>query len=270
MSERLLRTHLPAPAYRKPFLVSAAGHVLFFVFFLFAPDLLPGGEVLVLGTGLGGGQGGDFVTVGLSPELSGGEGMYKPSLTPQPAAVPAPPPRTEPPAEPKEAVPLAKAAPQKAPEPAPPRRAEPARRTAEPPQAGAIPREPEPGSGGSGGTGSGSGGGFGGGQGVRIGAGTGEGTIESWYVRQVEQRIGQNWLRTSLGALANPVHTVVSFEIRADGQIVDIQIDERSGIGSVDLAAERAIRATNPLPPLPFEFRNRRVKFIAHFEYPPR
>jgi len=47
------------------------------------------------------------------------------------------------------------------------------------------------------------------------------------------------------------------------------QIEQRSGIGSIDLAAERAVRASDPLSPLPYELRNRTVKFIAYFEYPP-
>lgn len=94
--------------------------------------------------------------------------------------------------------------------------------------------------------------------------------MDSWYVRQVEQRVGQNWLKTSLGQLSRTVHTVISFEISSNGSIENIQIEQKSGIRSVDLAAERAVRASGPLPPLPFEFRQRRVKFVAHFEYPPR
>ena len=104
---------------------------------------------------------------------------------------------------------------------------------------------------------------------MTIGTGTGEGVMDSWYVRQVEQRSGRNWLKTSLGQLANPVRTVISFEIRADGRIDNIQIEHRSGIGSIDLAAERAVRASDPLSPLPYELRNRTVKFTAYFEYPP-
>ncbi len=94
--------------------------------------------------------------------------------------------------------------------------------------------------------------------------------MDSWYVRQVEQRVGQNWLRTSLGQLAKPVQTVISFEIQSNGNIENINIEQNSGIRSVDLAAERAVRASGPLPPLPIDFRQRRVKFVAHFEYPPK
>lgn len=130
-----------------------------------------------------------------------------------------------------------------------------------------VPGKATPGAGGLPGV-SGTGGGFGGGQGVAIGPGTGEGLMESWYARQVEQRIGANWLKTSLGVLDRPVQTVVSFEIEPDGSLVNIRVQEESGLRSVDLAAERAVRASNPLPPLPRQFRNRRVRFLAYFQYP--
>ncbi|MCH8819532.1 MAG: TonB C-terminal domain-containing protein, partial [Acidobacteria bacterium] len=190
--------------------------------------------------------------------LVGGAGMYKPSIVPRPEAVP-PPPAVEPPPA-KEAVFEQKGAPERTPPPSP----------TQAPSPGAIPQPPDPGSGGTQGGAPGSGGGFGGGQGVTIGSGTGQGTMDSWYVRQVEQRVGQNWLKTSLGQLSRTVHTVISFEISSNGSLENIQIEQRSGIRSVDLAAERAVRASGPLPPLPFEFRQRRVKFVAHFEYPPR
>jgi TonB family protein len=256
--------------YRGAFAISAVGHLLLFLFFIFASELLPRGAPIVIGSGEGGGQGDDFVTVGLSAELSGGTGMTKPALTPRPEAVTAPEPSKPdpPPPQKEEQVFVEKASVPKTPKKAP---ASPAKSqaSAETPQPKPIPREPEPGSGGPGGQSLGSGGGFGGGQGVTIGTGTGEGVMDSWYVRQVEQRIGQNWLKTSLGQLDNPVRTVISFEIRADGRIDNIQIEQRSGIGSVDLAAERAVRASDPLSPLPYELRNRTVKFVAYFEYPP-
>ena len=87
---------------------------------------------------------------------------------------------------------------------------------------------------------------------------------------RVEQRVGQNWLRASLGALARPVETVVSFEVLRNGRIHRIKLEQPSGVGAVDLAAQRAIRASSPLPALPPELRNRRVRFVTYFQYPPR
>jgi len=260
MTRSHLTSHVSEDGYRLSFAASVAGHISLVLVFTFAVDLLPAGNPIVIGTGPGGGQGGDFVTVGLSSEVNGGTGMYKPSIVPRPEAVPPPP--VEEPAVVSEEVFEQKGAPKRNPPPSPAPTP-----TSSP---GAIPQPPDPGSGGASGAIPGSGAGFGGGQGVSIGVGTGQGAMDSWYVRQVEQRVGQNWLKTSLGQLEQTVHTVISFEIQSNGNIKNIEIDQRSGIRSVDLAAERAVQASGPLPPLPFEFHQRRVKFVAHFEYPPK
>jgi TonB family protein len=276
MPGRILAPHVREGSYRRAFGLSIAAHVLLALLLLFGAELLPAGNVIRFGTGPGGGQGGDFVTVGLTPELGGGAGMYKPAITPRPTAVP-PPASKEQPKEP---------APKKADEPDPndfvqkTTRRRPVPTTASPssgttkapaqPSPGQIPTTPEPGAGGPGGASGGAGGGFGTGIGVQIGSGTGEGNIDSWYVRQVEQRIGGNWLKTTLGQLDRPVESVVSFEVETNGTISNVRVEKKSGIMSVDLAAERAVRASNPLPPLPYELRGRRVRFSAHFDYPPR
>jgi len=205
--------------------------------------------------------------------------MYKPAIEPRPTAVPPLPARQEP----QEAV---KAPPEPEPDPdvfleqeknrrkkATERPKPPDTKTKEQPQPlpGQIPATPEPGAGGIGGRSAGAGGGMGGGYGLLIGSGNmGPGVIDSWYVRQVEQRIGANWLKTSLGELGQPVQSIISFEVETNGSIRSITLEKRSGITAVDLAAERAVRASNPLPPLPVELRGRRVRFAAHFDYPQR
>ncbi len=247
------------------------------LFFTFGAILLPRGEVLQLGLGPGGGQG-DFMSVGLAAEIGGGAGMYKAPITPRPEA--APPQEntrrqkvTEPEPEPEAPVfekQSAKAPPKPAARKTPPTTQRLHRNEqAETARPGQIPRKSEPGKGPAGG-GGGSGGGFGGGQGVSIGSGTGEGNVNSWYIRQVEQRVGQNWLQTSLGDPSAQVQTVASFVVTSSGRITDIEIEKESGIRSIDLAVMRAIQASNPFPPLPGEFRGKSVRFQAVFVYPPK
>jgi TonB family protein len=213
------------------------------------------------------------MTVGLAAELGGGAGMYKPSVVPQPPAV-LPVAREEPapsvtPESPEQEV-LVERSRQTRTQAQTSQRADSQSQPATPP-VGAIPVAPEPGSGGAGSAASGSGGGLGGGAGVSIGPGLGErGLVDSWYVRQVEQRVGANWLRTSLGRISRSVRAVVSFEVALGGAIENVRFERRSGVPSVDLAAERAVRASSPLPPLPHELRRNRVRFVAYFDYPPQ
>ena len=267
----ILTPHVREGGYRKEASLSFLGHALLLLFFLFISEFLPAGEPVHLGSGRGGGQRADFVSVGLTAELGGGAGMHKPALTPRPKATPPPTSRKQAVSAPKKTdanefiEKTRRKRSRRLKTVRQPIRSEKPKSASKP---GQIPRKPEPGGGGSGGRASGSGGGFGGGQGVVIGTGTGEGVMESWYARRVEQRVGSNWLKTSLGQLGRRVQTTVSFSVGPDGAITQVRVEASSGIRSVDLAAKRAVRASDPLPPLPYAFRARDVKFVAHFEYP--
>lgn len=252
-------------------LLSLLGHALLFLLVLVGANLM-GPTVIELGGEEGGGRNGGWVTVGLTDELSGGAGMYKPSLTRQPQSSPPRPAkaRPSPPVKPAEAVFEESRGKKTKKSQGPAQKVLSTASKQDRPTPGLIPQEPKPGSGGRGGAPAGAGGGIGSGSGVLVGAGVGGRGIDSWYVRQVEQRIGQNWLRASLGRLPSPVETVVAFEVALDGRIADVQITRSSGNRTVDRAAERAVRASDPLPPLPFELRRGRFKFVAHFQYPPR
>jgi TonB family protein len=250
--------HLPSieERYGRAFLASVAVHVVVLLLAIWGFSLLPS-PAIVIGSGPGGGMGGDFSSVGTVEELSGGVGMTKPSIVQKPPALlePAPP-------SPKaKAIPL-------------PQTIEPKRKLTEQearqaakanPKSNVIPTSPEPGSGGTGGRSGGSGGGTGGGNGVSIGTGSG-GFGDSWYARTVEARISSNWIRPPEGVR---LEIAYSFFIASDGTINGIKQEKSSGNPELDLTAERAIRASNPLAPPPPEFRGRLIQFVAQFVYPP-
>ncbi len=266
----VLRSHLQEGDYRRAAVYSALLHVAILLFFTVGVSLLPSPAPIELGLGAGGGQG-EVVSVGLAADTGGGAGMYKPPVTNRAESAPPPPPKKAERAVDESTVPpnvFTQEKPKPKPkEPEPPHRSRLKKETPPKQRAGLIPRESDPGKGTPGGA-AGSGGGFGTGRGVQIGSGSGEGgQIDSWYIRQVEQRVGKNWLQTSLGSLKK-VQAVATFLVLPSGQITDIQLEQRSGVSSVDLAVIRAIQASNPLPPLPYELRSRSVRFKAVFEYP--
>lgn len=252
----LLGIQLIEERYGRSFLLSLALHGLVACVLLFAGYLLPS-STIVLGTGAGGGMGGDAYTVGVIDELSGGIGMVKPSLVPQPPAL-----LTEAPAKPDKAIPLAGTVEPKKIKPTAKELASAAKIS---PSSNVIPTAPEPGSGGIAGRSGGSGGGMGGGIGISIGSGTG-GFGDHWYAQRVEARISSNWLRPPEGVR---VEMIYSFYIAANGTIYGIKKEKSSGNLQMDLTAERAIRASTPLSPPPQEFRGRAIQFVAQFVHPP-
>lgn len=262
MSDAAIReTMLDIPLIRErsvfPFCASLAVHGIAFLLVLWGGYFLPSAAVQIGGPG--GGSGGEAYAVGIVDDLSGGAGMVKPSIEPKPPALL----EEKPAAKKAEAVPL--------PQTLEPKKREISERERREAQklkestSNIIPTAAEPGSGGSGGAGGGSGGGRGGGIGVSIGAGSG-GLGDSWYARAVEGRISSNWIQPPKGVTCEMVY---SFFIAPDGTIFGIKKEKTSGNPELDLTAERAIRASNPLAPPPPEFRGRPVQFIAHFQYPP-
>jgi TonB family protein len=249
--------------YGLALLASIGLHAAMTLFLVLVPFLLPRAVPVPLG-GPGGGTGGEVFTVGVADELAGGTGMTKPSLVPQPP--PLPEERTEKTQPKPEAIALPQTIEKK-----PPRKVQqkPAQASSqkvpEAKQSNVIPTAPEAGAGGTGGIAGGSGGGRGGGAGVSIGAGSG-GLGDSWYARVVESRISTNWIRPPEGVRCDIVY---SFYIALNGSIYNIKLEKSSGNAELDMTAERAIRASNPLAPPPPEFRGREIQFVAEFIYPP-
>ncbi|MBI2821062.1 MAG: TonB family protein [Acidobacteria bacterium] len=235
-------------------------HVALALLLWISPMIFPP-RVLILGAGTGGGPGGDLLQVGLRGALDGGSGeLFKPSPRPEPPAAPMPEQaRQSEPAEPRPDDFQVEGSKKKPARTAAVSTAKPKAQL--PSQPNQIPREPSPGTGSSGG----------GGQGVHIGGGSGgQGVMDSWYARQVEKRIGENWLRTNFESLAGKqLTTVIQFDILPDGNISGVVVQQRSGVTFYDLAAERAIRSSTPLPRPPAEFQGRAIRFICYFEYPP-
>lgn len=274
MQSQITTSHVQEKGEGRSFLVSVLAHGLLVALIALAGHFFPVGQILDIGSGPGGGEGRTFIKVGITSELQGGGlGTVKPMLTPRPTAAPPPPKKIEkepdpPQPDPRTFVekkpPPKKTAADRPPTPPPPQKPVETR-------PGDIVQNPDPGAGDRGRASPGVGGGLGSGVGIELGSGRNvPGRIDSYYVRLVEQRVGENWLQTSLGELSRPVQTIVTFEVRRDGVISNIRIVKPSGIRSVDVAAERAVVASHPLPPMPVEFRGRTVRFRAEFNYPPK
>ncbi len=81
-----------------------------------------------------------------------------------------------------------------------------------------------------------------------------------WYLANVRDKIKPNWqpLKGNQDATAR-----VIFSINRSGWVVDVNVDNEHSTGSFEFkqAAIRAIRASNPFPPLPEEFTKATLQF---------
>ena len=103
------------------------------------------------------------------------------------------------------------------------------------------------------------------------GIGFGDGTFGNrygWYVDSITRRISQNWLQSLVDQRIRTAPRVyLSFDIDRNGGISNMEIKQSSGIPTLDRSAQRAILVSNPLPPLPGDYRGGAVNVSFYFEY---
>lgn len=79
----------------------------------------------------------------------------------------------------------------------------------------------------------------------------GEGDFRyGWYQGAIEGRLQSQW-RKPLASSTDVQTSTVSFTIRRDGSVHDVEISAASGNSALDLSVLRAVYDANPLPALP-------------------
>jgi periplasmic protein TonB len=93
------------------------------------------------------------------------------------------------------------------------------------------------------------------------------GTRYGWYVQAVRNRVSSNWLLSMISPNITSARRVyVEFKVLRDGTITDIRLTASSGYPEVDRSAVRAIEASNPLAPLPSDYRGNSITVSFYFD----
>ena len=88
------------------------------------------------------------------------------------------------------------------------------------------------------------------------------------YVNAITRAISNNWLKSMVDSRIQKAPRVyLTFDIARDGGISSLEVQQSSGIPSLDRSAQRAVLASNPLPPLPADYRGSKINVIFYFEY---
>jgi len=104
--------------------------------------------------------------------------------------------------------------------------------------------------------------------GVALGQGNNFGQRYGWYVAAMRARISANWLLTTISPnIVSAPRVYLTFEIRRDGSVTDVQLTQSSGIPEVDRSALRAILASDPLPSLPPDYAGGSVSAQFYFDF---
>jgi TonB family protein len=89
------------------------------------------------------------------------------------------------------------------------------------------------------------------------------------YMRQIIQTIKRNWLAVYPEAARQGTRgeVVLLFRIVKEGTVTKVSFSTESGAKALDQAAVAAISASNPLPPLPREFKGNQIVLRMTFKY---
>ena len=90
----------------------------------------------------------------------------------------------------------------------------------------------------------------------------------AWYVRVVQQKVSENWLKYEIDPRITEARRVyLVFDITRSGQPSNVEIEQSSGVPSLDQSAARAIQRIDTFGPLPSDYAGNKVSVEFWFDY---
>ena len=94
------------------------------------------------------------------------------------------------------------------------------------------------------------------------------GSRYAWYVRVVQQKVSENWLKYEVDpGIVDARRVYVTFDIKRDGQPTNVEIEQSSGVPSLDQSAVRALQRIDTFGPLPPDYSGNKVSVEFWFDY---
>lgn len=90
----------------------------------------------------------------------------------------------------------------------------------------------------------------------------------AWYVRVVQQKVSENWLKYEVDPRVSESRRVyITFDIERAGRPSNIQIEQSSGVPSLDNSAVRALQRIDTFGALPPDYSGSKVSVEFWFDY---
>jgi protein TonB len=90
----------------------------------------------------------------------------------------------------------------------------------------------------------------------------------SWYVRVVQQKVSENWLKYEVDPRVSESRRVyITFDIERSGRPSNIQVEQSSGVPSLDNSAVRALQRIDTFGALPPDYSGSKVSVEFWFDY---
>ena len=100
------------------------------------------------------------------------------------------------------------------------------------------------------------------------GAGGEFGTKYAWYVRVIQQKVAENWLKYEVDPRITTANRVyITFDVARDGHPYGEQVEQSSGVPSLDISAVRALQRIDTFGPLPSDYAGSKISVEYWFDY---
>lgn len=90
----------------------------------------------------------------------------------------------------------------------------------------------------------------------------------AWYVRVIQQKVSENWLKYEVDpSIKSAQRVYITFDVARDGHPSNVQIEQSSGVPSLDISAVRALQRINTFGPLPQDYSGNKISVEYWFDY---
>ena len=94
------------------------------------------------------------------------------------------------------------------------------------------------------------------------------GTKYSWYVHVIQQKVAENWLKYEVDPRITTANRVyITFDVARDGHPANVQVEQSSGVPSLDISAVRALQRIDTFGPLPPDYSGSKISVEYWFDY---
>jgi len=105
--------------------------------------------------------------------------------------------------------------------------------------------------------------------GLSFSGGSGDfGSRFAWYVDAVRRKVSENWLKYEVDPRVDSARRVyITFDITRSGTPTNVEVEQSSGVPSLDQSAVRALQRIDTFGPLPQEYAGSYVAVEFWFDY---
>jgi protein TonB len=94
------------------------------------------------------------------------------------------------------------------------------------------------------------------------------GTKYAWYVRVIQQKVSENWLKYEVDPRITGAQRVyITFDVARDGHPSNVRVEQSSGVPSLDISATRALERIDTFGPLPPDYPGSKISVEYWFDY---